>query len=307
MSAGRHIPVLLAETLHWLRPAPGRRYLDGTYGRGGHAAALLEAGAEVLALDLDPRAVDACREEAAGQPLLRCRQGSFREMAGAVAAAGWDRLDGILLDLGVSSPQLDDPAYGFSYRAEAPLDLRFDPQRGRPASALIRELSERELADLIRRYGEERRARAIARAIAARRRESPVETTSQLAAAVAAVVGRREERNAALSRVFQALRIAVNEELAALSEALAAVPGLLAPGGRIVVIAYHSLEDRIVKRWLAQEGRDCLCPPAVPVCRCGHRRTMRVLTRRPVRPGQEELAVNPRARSARLRAGERLP
>lgn len=306
MTGTGHQPVFLTTVAQLLQPAPGKRFVDGTYGRGGHAAALLAGGAEVLGLDLDAAAVAACREAAWREGRLRCRHGSFAELGAALAAAGWPAADGVLLDLGVSSPQLDDPRFGFTYRAEAELDLRFDRAAGEPAARLLARLSEAELAALLWRYGEERASRRLARAIVAARTEQPIRTTAQLRAAVERATPPGPRRPATLSRVFQALRIAVNGELDALAAALAAVPAVLGAGGVVVVIAYHSLEDRIVKRWLERESRDCLCPPGLPACRCEHRRTLRALTPRPVRCSAEERAENPRARSARLRAAVRL-
>jgi len=289
-----------------LRPAPGTRIVDGTFGRGGHARRLLDAGAEVLGLDLDAEAEAACRALASEQPALRCQSVSFRHLGEALAREGWPGVDGILLDLGVSSPQLDQPDTGFSYRADGPLDLRFDRRDGESAADLVARLDAEALADVFWRYGEERRSRRIARAVVEAGRQKPVATTARLREAVAGAVGAGPKLNATLSRVFQALRIAVNDELAALRDALEAVPGCLLPGGRLVVIAYHSLEDRIVKRWLQDAARDCVCPPASPACACDHRQTMTRLTRRATRPGEREIAENPRARSARLRAGERV-
>lgn len=307
MTAGAaHVPVLREAVLELLRPAPGRRFVDGTYGCGGHAAGLLTGGAEVLALDLDGAAIEICRAAAAGQPRLHCVRTSFRDFGAALAEAGWPACDGLLLDLGVSSPQLDDPARGFTYRAEAELDLRFDRDAGEPAWRLLARLDERALADLIWRFGEERRSRRIAAAVAAAVARGPVRSTTALRAAVEAAVPAGPGRTATLSRVFQALRIAVNGELEALTRALEQVPGALAVDGVVVIIAYHSLEDRLVKQWLAREGRDCICPPDAPACRCGHHRTLKSLTPRPLGPAPEELARNPRARSARLRAARRL-
>ncbi len=307
MSAPAHVPVLRDTSITYLAPAPGKRFVDGTFGRGGHASALLDAGAEVLGLDLDPDAIAVCRELADRRPGLRCRALSFRRLGEALAREGWPAADGVLLDLGVSSPQIDRPEKGFAHRADGPLDLRFDPTSGETAAELVARLEPEALADLLWSYGEERRSRRIARAVAAAALEAPVDTTTRLRDAVAAAVGRGPKLNATLSRVFQALRIAVNDELGALEEVLAALPACLAPGGRCVVIAYHSLEDRLVKRWLAKAARDCLCPPELPTCVCDHSRSMKVLTRRAVRPDEDETAANPRARSARLRAGERVP
>jgi len=302
-----HEPVLRDEILGFLEPGPGRRFVDGTFGFGGHSEALLDAGAEVLGLDLDEEAVAACRRISTDRPRLICDRRSFRDLRAGLAGTGWARCDGVLLDLGVSSPQLDDPTKGFSYRADGPLDLRFDRDRGRPALDLLAAADEAELVRILREYGEERGARPLARAIRGAAQAGPLRTTGQLTRAVTDALPARAPVNAVLSRVFQALRIAVNDELGALSDALAALPGAVAPGGRLAVIAYHSLEDRIVKRWLERERRDCICPPEVPVCQCGHRATIKVLTRRPVTASPDEVRRNPRARSAKLRVAEFLP
>lgn len=307
MTNRAHVPVLRDEVLGLLEPGPGKRYVDGTFGFGGHAESLLEAGAEVLGLDLDEEAVAACRRISTDRPRLRCQRTSFRDLSGALAAVGWPRIDGLLLDLGVSSRQLDDPGKGFSYRADGPLDLRFDQQCGNPAHALVAELDETELARILRDFGEERGARALARAIKGAERTEPLRTTAQLVTVVRDALPATAPLNAVLSRVFQALRIAVNDELGALAEVLAQALRLVAPGGRVAVIAYHSLEDRLVKQWLDRERRDCLCPPAVLECQCGHRARLRPLTRRPVTAAASEVRANPRARSARLRVAEILP
>jgi 16S rRNA (cytosine1402-N4)-methyltransferase len=301
-----HVPVLREEILGLLEPGPGRRFVDGTFGFGGHSEAFLEAGADVLGMDLDEEAVAACRRISTDRPRLRCHHGSFRDLTQAVQAAGWDAADGILLDLGVSSRQLDDPDKGFSYRADGPLDLRFHQRSGRAAHVLVAESDETELARILFEYGEERGSRQLARAIKRAGRTEPLRTTAQLAAVVREALPRGAPANAVLSRVFQALRIAVNDELQALADALAAVPAVVRPGGRVAVIAYHSLEDRVVKRWLARERRDCICPPELPVCRCGHVATARPVGRGPVYPTDDEIRTNPRARSARLRVAEIL-
>jgi 16S rRNA (cytosine1402-N4)-methyltransferase len=304
--AAPHVPVLRDEVVRILQPAPGRRIVDGTYGFGGHAAVCLAEGAEVLGLDLDGEAVAACQRASARRPRLHCRQASFQEIPSLLGRLSWPPVDGVLLDLGVSSRQLDDPAFGFTYRQDAPLDLRFARERGEPAWSLLARLQERELADLLFRFGEEPRARQLARAIVAAGRGHPLRTTGQLRAAIESALPSRVRVPAVLSRCFQALRIAVNDELETLQRALANMPDCLREGGRLVVISYHSLEDRLVKRWLAHESRDCVCPPEVVVCQCGHRRRLKLLTRRPLRPSPEEVARNPRARSARLRAAEML-
>ncbi|MCP4572423.1 MAG: 16S rRNA (cytosine(1402)-N(4))-methyltransferase RsmH [bacterium] len=306
MTSAPHVPVLLEETIELLQPRPGRRYVDGTFGFGGHATALLDAGAEVLGLDLDDRALATCRDLAAARPECHCHYGSFRDLSGALAACGWRRVDGVLLDLGVNSLQLDDPELGFSYRADGPLDLRFDREQGRPAAALVAELDETALADIFWKWGEERASRRLARAVVRARAEEPVDTTGRLAAVITDTLPRGVKPMPTLSRVFQALRIAVNEELEALDEAVESLPGVLNAGGRFVVIAYHSLEDRLVKRFIDRERKDCLCPTELPVCACKHARSLRRLTRGAVKAGPDEAARNPRSRSARLRAAERL-
>ena len=306
MTGARHIPVLAAETKACLQPGPGKRIIDGTFGFGGHARAMLEAGAEVLGIDLSTEACAACAELAAAWPRLHCRRGSFRQMAHWAADVGWPEVDGILLDLGVSSLQLDDPRLGFSYRQDGPLDLRFDQRTGTTAAELVNTLPERELADLIWRYGEERASRRIARRLVAARAEAAVETTAALREIVTSVVPAGRKAEPVLSRVFQALRIAVNDEMGALEEALEAAPDLLAEGGVLVVISYHSLEDRLVKRFLARERKGCICPPEVPVCVCGRKPTLEPLHRGAAKAGQGEQDLNPRSRSARLRAARRL-
>ncbi len=306
MSDARHTPVLATESLAFLEPGPGKRIIDGTFGFGGHATAMLEAGAQVLGLDLSADAFTACGELAARYPRLGCARCSFDRMREAASDHGWDRVEGILLDLGVSSLQLDDPNLGFSYRRDGPLDLRFDQRSGKSAADLVNDLPEKELADLIWRFGEERASRRIARALVRARAEEPVTTTFASRAVIEKLVPPGKKTTPVLSRVFQALRIAVNHEMDALAAALEQIPSLLAPGGVMVVISYHSLEDRQVKRFIDRERRDCLCPPELPTCRCGHRRTLDPLTRKAVKAGPAEEAANPRSRSARLRAARRV-
>jgi len=297
-----HVPVLKEETLGFLQPGKGKRIIDGTFGFGGHSLAMLETGADVLGLDLDAVAVETCRRISSDRHRLQCMPISFRHLDRAMAAVGWDKVDGVLLDLGVSSFQLDDPAKGFSYRTDGPLDLRFNQEAGQTAAELVANSSEGEIADLIWKWGEERASRRIARALIRARTEAPVDTTGRLRTVIEEVLPRGMKPQPVLSRVFQALRIAVNEELDALSEVLAMLPGLLRPGGVFVVIAYHSLEDRLVKQFIAREKRDCLCPPDLPACVCGHRRVLEALTRKPVMASPREQETNIRARSARLRA-----
>jgi 16S rRNA (cytosine1402-N4)-methyltransferase len=306
--------VLLAEAISRLQPRPGGRYLDGTFGGGGHTRALLESSVPdgiVLALDADPAAIDRAstlrQDPGIAERLIPVRA-NFADLAVVARERGVAPLDGILLDLGLSSFQLDQPERGFAFRHEGPLDMRFDPDRGAPAGELVNSLPERELADLIWRYGEEPRSRHIARAIARERERAPIETTSRLAEIVAGALGGRRGRDIhPATRTFQALRIATNEELTALESALAGALDVLAPGGRLVVIAFHSLEDRIVKRFIERESAGCVCPPEIPVCVCGHRPKLQRITRRAVRPDAAEMEANSRARSAVLRVAERLP
>lgn len=304
-SAGEHIPVLHDEVLAGLLIRPGGRYVDATLGAGGHAAGILDASApdgRLLGLDADPQAVSFARErlQAYGDRAI-LEVGNFRHLGKLAHSRGFDGVDGVLLDLGISSRQLADAKRGFSFNAQGPLDMRLNPGQGRTAADLVNTLSETALADLLWEYGEERHSRRIARAIVAAR---PIETTGQLAELVAKRVGHREKIHPA-TRTFQALRIATNEELAALSESLPQSRDLLRAGGRLAVISFHSLEDRIVKQFFRHESRDCICPPEMPVCTCEHQATLRVITRKPLRPSAAELAENPRSRSARLRLAER--
>ena len=302
-----HIPVMVGEAVEWLRPRPGAFLVDATLGLGGHAAALLAAAppdARLLGIDRDPSAVALARERLAphGERAV-LRQARFADLARILSDIGWSGADAILLDLGVSSLQLDVPARGFSFQADGPLDMRMDQAAPVAAVALVNELPERDLARMIAEYGEEPRARAVARAIV---RARPVATTAELARTVAAVLGRPRPGHHPATRTFQAIRIAVNEELGELDRFLAEGWSLLRPGGRLAVIAYHSLEDRRVKDAFRRWAATCLCAPRTPICTCGWSAKVRLLTRRPLRPTAEEVARNPRARSARLRVAERL-
>ncbi|MEW6568122.1 MAG: 16S rRNA (cytosine(1402)-N(4))-methyltransferase RsmH [Chloroflexota bacterium] len=305
--AGSHTPVLYQQVLSALQPSAGSRHIDGTIGAGGHAAGILQTSApdgELLGLDRDPQALRLARERLSPfGPRLHLRQASFALLADCAERLGWNQVHGILFDLGLSSMQLSDPARGFSFQLDGPLDMRFDPDQPTSAADLVNGLPEQDLADLLRRYGEEPRPRRVARAIVDAR---PLHTTRQLADVVARAAGRKRRGLHPATRTFQALRIAVNGELEALEAALPQALDLLAPGGRLVVIAFHSLEDRLVKNFLRDESRDCLCPPGQPACTCGHHATLRVLTPKPVRPAEDEVRRNPRARSARMRVAERL-
>ncbi|HEY8600399.1 MAG TPA: 16S rRNA (cytosine(1402)-N(4))-methyltransferase RsmH [Thermomicrobiales bacterium] len=309
-----HYPVLLHEAIEALAPRPGGRYLDGTFGGGGHTAALLAASAPdgcVLSIDADPAAIargEGVRAGADGR--LTLQQGNFAALADFATATGFAPLDGILLDLGLSSFQLADAERGFSFAHDGPLDMRFGPGATETAATIVNGRDENELADLIFLYGEERWARRIARAIVRERERAPIETTGALAAIVARAVassGAGRERIHPATRTFQALRIAANRELAVLEEALIGALTVLAPGGRLAIIAFHSLEDRIVKLFMRREATDCICPPQLPVCVCDHHATLRLVTRKGIRPSEAEVAENPRSRSAILRVAERLP
>jgi 16S rRNA (cytosine1402-N4)-methyltransferase len=302
-----HVPVMVAEVVVWLRPRPGARLVDATVGLGGHAAALLAAApdAQLLGVDRDPAALARSRRRLAGTGArVELRHASFADLRTVLAEVGWgDGADAVLLDLGVSSLQLDEPARGMSFRGDGPLDMRMDPGAALTADEIVNAWPERELARLIAQYGEEPRARRVARAIV---RARPVAGTGALTRAVAGAVGRGRPGQHPATRTFQALRIAVNDELGALDRFLTDGWVVLRPGGRLAVLAYHSLEDRRVKQAFRRWAASCLCPPQATCCTCGWRPTVRVLTRRPLRPGPDEVARNPRARSARLRVVERL-
>jgi len=308
-----HLPVLVEEVVTMLSPAPGSLQIDATVGGGGHTERILEAtnpDGRLLGLDADGAAVARVGERLAryGDRLV-LRQANFRELRDVAPASGFPAVDGLLFDLGLSSYQLADTERGFGFRAGGPLDMRFDTGRGVPAAELLATLDAAELTALFRRFGEEPHAPRIARAIVEARRTAPITTAEELAALVERVAprgapGRRRIHPA--TRVFQALRIAVNEELDALEEGLAAAVDLLRPGGRLVVLSYHSLEDRIVKRFLDAERKGCICPPSVPVCVCGRTPRLRLVTKPSLTPTDAEIAANPRARSARLRAAERI-
>jgi 16S rRNA (cytosine1402-N4)-methyltransferase len=309
-----HLPVLAEEVLAMLSPAPGSLQIDATLGGGGHTERILEAttpDGRLLGLDADGAAIARVETRLRSQfgDRLVLRQANFRELGEVAPGAGFGAVDGCLFDLGLSSFQLADTGRGFGFRAGGPLDMRFDASRGVPAAELLATLDASELTALFRRYGEEPKAGRIARAIVDVRRTDPIATAEELAALVERVVPanpRQPRRTHPATRVFQALRIAVNEELDALEAGLAAAMDLLRPGGRLVVLSYHSLEDRIVKRFFAAERRGCVCPPEVPVCVCGRSPRLRLVTRRSITPTPEEIARNPRSRSARLRAAERL-
>jgi 16S rRNA (cytosine1402-N4)-methyltransferase len=306
-SAADHIPVLAAEVRESLAVRPGETVIDATFGAGGHAALLaadLQRSGKLIAIDRDPSVRTYFdRLERSSGVQARLLRGDFGVVLPQLAGNGV-RADAILLDLGVSSMQVDRPERGFSYATDAPLDMRMDSSQDLDARSIVNEWPEKELELIFRRYGEERYARQIARAIGRRRRSEPFERTGELVDTIKSSIpapARFGEGHPA-KRVFQALRIAVNDELTALEEALPAALEMLRPGGRLAVISFHSLEDRIVKHFLRERERGCTCPPDFPVCVCGHEPELRAIQRRPVRPSEAEIASNPRAASARLRA-----
>lgn len=312
-----HTPVLLEETLDGLNvravaAESGGFFIDGTVGAGGHAAAILDLapGAILLGLDRDPRSLDVARarlNEFGERAILV--HASYESMAQVGPPHGFQpgQIDGVLLDLGLSSMHVDEPARGFAFRQDGSLDMRFDPSAGGPtAAALVNGLDADALAEILYRYGEEQDSRRIARAIIAAR---PLHTTGELAQVIAAssrpARGSRPGIHPA-TQTFQALRIAVNDELGILERSLPIAVSMLRPGGRLAIISFHSLEDRIVKNYLRTESTDCLCPPQQPICTCGHKASLRLIRRKPVMAGETEIAANPRSRSARLRVAERL-
>lgn len=308
-SSGEHISVLLAEVLEGLVLRAGGRYIDCTVGGAGHAAAILAASAptgRLLGLDRDPAAAAraASRLTRFGER-ARVVHSSYAQLTAVARAAGFSSVDGILFDLGFSSFQIDDPERGFAFRFDGPLDMRYDPSSMDPTAAdLINQSTEDELVAILWQYGEERQSRRIARALMCAR---PIHTTVGLAEVVSlAVGGRRGRRLHPATRTFQALRIAVNQELELLSAVLPQALALLRPGGRLVVIAFHSLEDRIVKRFFKRESQDCICPPELPVCRCEHRASLRWVGSQPVQATEVEIESNPRSRSAKLRVVEKI-
>ena len=301
-----HVPVLADELRELLAVQPGETVIDGTFGAGGHAALLaadLQGKGRFIAIDKDASVRPYFERFQRGTSVsARFLRGDFAVILGQLADNGVEA-DAIHLDLGISSMQVDRPERGFSYAADAPLDMRMDASAPRSARDVVNEADERELADIFRRYGEERFSRQIARAIVRRRAEQPFERTGDLVEVVRSAIPapRRFGDGHPAKRVFQALRIVVNEELESLEQALPAAVQLLRPGGRIAVISFHSLEDRIVKRFFAAQARGCTCPPDLPICVCGKEPSLRLATRKAIRPSPSETAENPRASSARLR------
>ena len=302
-----HQPVLLQEVLAYLVPQPGGLFIDGTVGAGGHTAALLDATApdgRLLGFDRDPAALEFATRR------LAPYGGRFTPVAGSYAGMGdiapdhdFSTVDGILLDLGLSSRQLEDAKRGFSFLKEGPLDMRFNSHQGETAADIVNNSSAEELADIFRRYGEETQSRRIARLIVVNR---PLRTTTELAGLIERELGRSRTGRHPATKVFQALRIAVNGELEEVERGLHAAVGLLKPGGRLAVISFHSLEDRLVKNFFRDLARDCVCPPEQPVCTCGATAVLKLVTRKAVKATDEEIAANLRSRSARLRVAVKL-
>ena len=301
-----HRPVLYQETIEYLAPKSPGLYLDCTAGAGGHSEGILQASSPkglLLALDLDPLAISLTKSRLApfGERATIV-QASYIDAARILQQIGWNALDGILMDLGVSSMQLDQQDRGFSFRYDAPLDMRFNLDKGPSAADLLNSLSEKDLADLIWRYGEERFSRRIARKIVENR---PLSTTFQLAELVRSASGASKGKIDPATRTFQAIRIAVNDELNVIEKAIPSLIALLKPKGRLAVISFHSLEDRLVKQAFKRESIDCLCPPEQLLCTCGHKASVKILTNKPITASEEEIEGNPRARSAKLRVLEK--
>lgn len=320
----QHVPVMLEEVLKFLQPEPGGVYIDGTVGGGGHTEAILERSApdgRVLGIDTDAQAlarVQARLAEPVKNGRLLLRQGNFAELTHIVNEVGFASIQGVLLDLGFSSDQMDNPERGLSFSSDGPLDMRLDQTQPVSAADLVNSASEQELADIFWRYGEETRSRQIARRIVRARANGAITRTAQLAQLAAAGAPYKPGAIHPATKTFQALRIAVNAELEQLETVLPQILDVLSKrqresnaggegsdeGGRMVIISFHSLEDRLVKEFMRREATDCLCPPRVPVCVCGHKARLRLLTHKPVVPTPQEVAANPRARSAKLRAAE---
>ncbi len=324
MEHSQHVSVMLDEVLKFLQPTSGGLYIDGTLGGGGHTAAILERSApdgRVLGIDTDEQALQRVRAqfpEFVGSGRLVLVHGNFADMGSIATENRFTSVQGVLLDLGFSSDQMDDPQRGFSFGADGPLDMRLDTTLATSAADLVNTASEQELADIFFKYGEERRSRQIARRIVYERNQGAITRTAQLARIAAAGVPFKAGTIHPATRVFQALRIAVNQELERLEIVLPQILDLLERptnavgeaeeqhGGRMAIIAFHSLEDRIVKEFMRREATDCICPPRIPVCICGHKARLHILTSKPLVPGIQETERNPRARSAKLRVAETI-
>jgi len=307
-----HIPVLLNETLEYLDPKPGGVYIDGTLGGAGHSSEIVKRivpGGVLIGIDQDSNAIDTAKRrlEAYKDNVVIVRD-NFRNIKTIALKKGFKEVDGILLDIGVSSHQLDEKERGFSYMQDGPLDMRMDTENSLNASDIVNNSSEQELIRILRDYGEEKWAVRIAKFIAEERKNNRIDTTFKLADIIQRAIPAAARRDGGhpAKRTFQALRIAVNDELQVLEEAVTNAAGLLKPGGRLVVITFHSLEDRIVKKIFNNMEKPCTCPPQLPVCACGKEPLLRVITKKPVTAGEEELKTNTRSKSAKLRAAERV-
>lgn len=302
-----HLPVLYQHIILALRPTSPGRYIDATIGAGGHARGILEESSpdgRILGFDLDPQALEIASQRLSDYPgRFTLVHASYTTLEEQLKLLGWGQVQGIVIDLGVSSMQLDRPEKGFSFLKDGPLDMRFDPAQGVTAAEMVNALAEKDLADLIYRYGEEKQSRRIARAICQNR---PLHRTQELAAVVSQAVGKHGDRIHPATRTFQALRIEVNKELEGLEEFLPQAVRALSSGGRLAVISFHSLEDRIVKQYFRRESTDCLCPVSQPVCTCGHKASIVEVNRRPILAEEDEVRENSRARSARLRVAEKI-
>jgi 16S rRNA (cytosine1402-N4)-methyltransferase len=305
-----HVPVLVQELIRSLRPEPGKRYLDGTLGGGGHSEAILiESSPDglVLGFDRDDQAM-AAAEERLGRfgPRFVARRGTFADAKPVLEEIGWGTVDGVVLDLGISSHQLDSPARGFSFRTAARLDMRMDRRQSLDAQEIVNAFPAAELEGIFRNYGDEPAARRIAHAIVAERRQRSIQTTVELVKIIERVKGGGRRQHHPATQVFQALRIAVNQELQHLERFLESGFEILAPAGRMAIISFHSLEDRMVKNAFRKWSRACLCPPRVLRCRCGWSQKVKLITKKPIVPSDDEIRANPRARSAKLRVVERV-
>ena len=303
-----HTPVLLKETIDYLNIKRDGVYLDGTVGLGGHAAAILSLLSEngaLVGLDLDEEALTRCKESIGAASNCHLISGTFSEIPTILDTLKLSQIDGLLLDLGLSSLQLDTPERGFSYRFDGPLHMGFSMTSSITANEIINTWPEYDLRILIKKYGEDPMAVSVAKAIVKQRSKSDINTTTELRKVISTIVPPRY-LNKSLSRIFQALRISVNSELEALAEVLKNFINYLKPGGRMVTISYHSLEDRIVKQAFREHARDCICPPKLPICQCNQKASLQILTPRPIIPSEEEINANSRSRSAKLRAVERI-
>ena len=302
-----HLSVLYQEIITAIKPVSGGKYVDATVGAGGHAWGILDASSpdgELLGLDIDPDALAIASQRLSSfQDRVHLVHSSYTSLSREMLAVGWDFVDGIVIDLGVSSMQIDTPHRGFSFLKEGPLDMRFDPSQPVSASEIVNTFPESEIADILYKYGEERRSRQIARAIVNAR---PIKSTTELANIILHSAGKSSGKIHPATRSFQALRIAVNQELQSLEDFLPQAIDALCPGGRLAVISFHSLEDRIVKHTFRRESQDCICPPEQPACTCGHKALIKEINRHPIEAGEDEIHLNPRARSARLRIIEKL-